>query len=113
MDPVIVKVIRKGIHPIRDRRDRAARFPFGIVEQRVKAGLQFGDPIPIGKFAHSAIRDAARSLLRAQITKHGVGYPDVAREDVDQRLVQHAPVVQLEDRDLQTLLEDFSRVRRA
>ena len=113
MDPVIVQVICKGVDTIRDRSDRSARFALGVVEQRVEAGLELCHAVPVSKFAHPAIRNAAGSLLRAQIPKHGVGYPDVAREDVEQRLVQHTPVVQLEDRDLQTLLEDFSRVRGA
>ena len=93
MDAVVVKVVRKRVDPVGNRRDRAACFAFRVVEQRIEAGFELLHAVPRGKFAHPAFGDAAGSLLCAQVPKYRVGDAHVARDHFEQRLVQYAPVV--------------------
>ena len=76
----------------------------------VHAGAQRVRAVAVDELDHAVAPDLERRGLRAQVAHGDVGQPDVAGDEVEQALVELAPLEELDRRDAQPLLVDLHRI---
>ena len=103
LDAVVVHVGLRLVDAVRDGARARARHRLGVVHDGRDRAEHRVAAVALDQLQEAPLAGLHRRDLRAQVA-HGAGrQPHVLADDVDQRLVDHAAVVQLHDRDLQAL----------
>src|SRR5262249_36207969 len=110
---VIVEKAFRLVDSIRNFRDEGAHRAIGRVPDRLNAGVDRTAPIARDELAESAHAELATRDLRAQIAQRGFGKAQIVVDDLPQRVVALASVVDLERAQLQSLLIDLRGLDRA
>ena len=109
-EAVLVDVVGELVAPVGNRGDLGANPPLGVVENLVDKLLQPFDAVPVGEGEQPRLAAVTGGKLGVEVAHDDLGNAHVAGDDLEQRPVGLAAVVELEDRDLEPFLEDFRRV---
>ena len=110
---VIVEKALRLVGSVRDFRDEGAHLAVGRVPDRLNAGVDGVAPVARDELAEAAHAELATGDLGAQVAERGLGKAQIVVDDLPQRVVALAGVVDLERAELQPLLVDLGGLDRA
>ena len=112
VDAVVVEEVLEAEAAVRQIPDRAARQPFGVVDDLLHHRDHAVGAIARDQVEELPLGDVAGRELRAQVAVDARRQTHVLLDDREQRFVPLSRRIELERRDAQPLLVDLGRVRR-
>ena len=109
VDAVVVHIGLRLIDPVRNRARARPRHRLGMIHDDFDGGQDLVAAIAVDQFEETPLAGFHRRDLRAQIAHGAARQPHVLLDDVDQRFVDLAAIVQFQNRDLQAFRENIRR----
>ena len=100
-------MVGEPVDAIRDLADLRPGQLLGVVLEVLAIGQHRVDAVAHEQLGHLALGAVARGHLRLEIAQHLLGRAHVERDHVPKRLVGHAPLGELDDRQPEAFLEDL------
>ena len=101
VDAVVVHVGLRLVDAVRDRARAGARHRLGMIHDGLDRAQHRVAAVAFDQFEETPLAGLHRRDLRAQIAHGAARQPHVLLDHLDQRVVDLAAIVQLQDRDLQ------------
>ena len=110
VEAVTVDIVGEAIDAVRPCRERLACQPLAVIEQIHDKPFENLDPVLADQAHEFALAERAGRKLRLEIADHQIRQADVLGDDVEQRLVAHPAVEQLERRNPQAFLKNLGGI---